>query len=129
MTKQEIFNKVWEHAKLLRGTIGQCSKVRDNSSENDMVCQYRMEKDGVRYSCFVGCLIPDEIYSHRMEDKAIDEIMESSLPPFRKIKEFLGTDNKFFIEKLQGIHDDSFPEEWETSLRWRAIEEGLEIPS
>lgn len=109
MTRQEILDKVCERAKDKR-------KALANRRPDDTLCAYRT-KDGLR--CFVGALIPDEMYSPELEGQAA-----CSLP--LKFADYFGANNMPFLDDLQQVHDQWEPHEWEARLRFIAKDYGLE---
>lgn len=109
MTKQEILDKVCERAKDPR-------KAKANRHEKDTLCAYRA-KDGLK--CFVGALLPDELYSPTLEGQSA-----CSLP--LPVVDYFGPANMGFLDDLQQVHDQWEPEEWEARLRLIAKEHGLE---
>lgn len=86
MTKQEIFDKVWTGLK---------AQGFQQSVSDDGLCKYR-GLNGLK--CAAGHLIPDDVYSPKMEGATADD-----LPWFRA--EFNKEDLEF-IFKLQLVHDE-----------------------
>jgi hypothetical protein len=84
LTRQEIFNKVWQHAVI---------EQQPPSITYENQCRYR-GPDGTK--CFIGVIIPDEKYDPSFE--------KSSL---RHILEVLNFDVELspFLRSLQCIHD------------------------
>ena len=60
MTNQEIFDKIWERAKTKK------------KAEVNGLCEYRSKKG--KLACFIGYLIPDELYDKRIEENSISSI-------------------------------------------------------
>lgn len=115
MTKQEIFNVVWERAKDKR-------KAWDNG-----LCMYRMPLgNGESLKCFAGVLIPDDMYDPNMERATAHPLMSM----YPELKPYLiPSDGKAgFIRSLQGIHDDFRVEEWDGMLRMFAENDFLTVP-
>jgi len=92
MTKQEIFNKVWDHFIVNKG--------KRSMSPSGKSCRYRGE-DGGR--CAVGILIPDEMYSSEIEGSRVHCLDINS----NDIYQYLGKDNMLFLDSLQCVHDES----------------------
>lgn len=114
MTRQEIFNKVWERAKDRRRSFR-----RDPDSGMDM-CLYRDKRK--KLACFAGCLFPDAEYHPDMEKSSFEDIVDefTTLKRFRK--------NAGFVRELQLIHDCADPAEWDRELRTFAMENRLKVP-
>jgi hypothetical protein len=102
MQPQEIFDKVVTH-------------LRDQgvSSSNDLYCCYRLQRQSRMLKCAVGCLIPDEMYSPDMEEKAYNLLVEA----FPAVRELIGKENDGLICELQRIHDRVVPFEWEEEFK------------
>lgn len=114
MNKQDTFDKVVKHART------------QNEKAQDLVrkqCLYRTES-GLK--CFIGCLIPDNLYNKGMESKTIialhnhhNEVME----------EIFGSEltkaDIDFLSNLQRIHDQSEVRVWESKFKHLAETEGL----
>lgn len=103
MTKQELFNTVVTHL----FTQGKRAVV-------DGRCRYKYEDT----KCAVGCLIPDEMYSGRMENKGFTSLLihaeteEYSLPEV-----ITNPKHRAILKNLQVVHDNG--DNWisETKLR------------
>jgi hypothetical protein len=113
MKRQEILDKVVSHARR--------QKIRAVSEENINYCRYRMD-DGRK--CFIGCLIPDNLYTEAFEEYTI---FDHKLEPIQK---FLGADSLedvLFLQELQSIHDDvkGNPAKWEAAFKMIAEENNL----
>jgi len=124
LNKQRVFNAIWQYF-ILDGN----PQALD---EEHGVCAYRTDC-GAR--CFIGLLIPDELYT---------SILEGSTPGYCEVNgqhvkphvinileealdcEISKDDSKFLL-KLQGIHDNKVSI-WETQLRTLAEEYNLTIP-
>jgi len=102
MTPQEVFDTVVAHARA-QGCKA-LVEVRDEDGETDTQCVYR-GPDGTR--CFVGALIPDNVYHSDMEGKSADTLMRRGLIP--SLDELTGE----FVRQLQLIHDAWLPHTWE----------------
>lgn len=111
MTNQEVFNRVWERAKDKRKAELPNGK-----------CRYRTE---CGLACFVGALIPDEIYSTSMEEKSAWTLFQEHLSI---VDLFDGVDQRL-IEDLQEVHDDRCTEGWEAELIDLASVYNLTVPA
>jgi len=112
-TKQSIFNRVVKH--LLK------QKVK---SKRGYYCAYRSE-EGLK--CAVGVLIPDRDYDPLMEGDVFTLIDCAVFYSYKIPKYFQKYSN--FLHQLQGIHDYSDPEFWETRFQELAKEHNLTMPS
>lgn len=112
MNKQEIFTKVKNHL------LTQMEK-----SWNKVVagCAYRAPNG---LMCAVGCLIPDELYTPKMETRIYDQEFIEKFPEVGKLfdKGTLG-----FLGELQRIHDYYYAKDWKNQLQKFAIKENLEF--
>ena len=109
---QEDFNKIWERAKDERVSI----------EEDSMgICMYR-SPDGLK--CFVGEIIPDELYQDTMEKNIASEVFSCNYADFFKAR------NSFShaYDVMQRIHDRYDPEEWHDRLRMVAKDYALTVP-
>lgn len=109
LTKDEIFAKVRERAKDQR-------KARDENRTKGLQCMYRAPNG---LACFVGCLIPDELYKPEMDHdigggSSIGQIFKHS----PAIAEYLGRDNLWLLIQLQGIHDGTPTKQWDDEINW-----------
>lgn len=77
-----------------------------------VICQYRGSNN---LSCAVGCLISDEEYDPDLEERTIDEIIETN-PNFQflNVTEFNST--RQLISDLQDVHDDALVFNWSKDL-------------
>jgi hypothetical protein len=105
MTKQEQFNKVVAHAR-------KQGEVAVNSYGE---CQYRAE-DGAK--CFVGCLIPDDIYEPDMEGLSARDVI---------IRHDLDLDVSL-CNLLQIVHDQFKVSKWEEMFSTIATKYDLTVP-
>ena len=94
---QEIILKVFEHL------IVQGERAMDGPQ-----CVYRAP-DGNK--CAAGCLIPDELYSNKMEGSSFRHVAMDH----PKLQEMFG-DYIELIGELQQIHDNYSP--WDPKLNW-----------
>jgi hypothetical protein len=116
MTEQEIFTTVATHLLTQRA-----KSLRDNG------CAYRGE-NGTK--CAIGCLIPDDIYTLKIEGASIHGLLQGThkkiLPAnFRSL--FVNHEN--FLTQLQRLHDTEFVECWEKELKIIAQNRNLIFPS
>lgn len=86
MTKQETFDFVVQH--LYR---------QGRPADDGYYCAYRT-KDGLK--CAAGCLIPDDMYSRRLEMRTVHQlILEGHTVPEEFSKHY------HMVKELQSIHD------------------------
>jgi hypothetical protein len=101
-TLEDIFRIVKERAKTPRKAM--ISGIMP-------YCKYRAP-NGLK--CFVGELIPDEVYKPEMEGMMATELF-ISFPEFREL--FVEDKRiKMILSLLQVIHDVDHPDEWESRL-------------
>jgi len=103
---QEIFDKVVEHA---RGMAKKCSR--------GAVCYYR-HPDNPNYKCFVGALIPDDIYDAKMENKTVGQLFEKIEHLFNK--QIVDGDLLIFLTHLQQLHDYKNTNQWVEQFEYLA---------
>lgn len=101
-TLQETFDAVVAHAR----------RQKCKSIGLDGGCEYRAPNGR---QCFVGALIPDEMYSPHMERK------EATATEVCVVLNKLGHDVGF-ARRLQQVHDMLPPDEWEQEFRLVAFE-------
>jgi len=94
LTTQQILDKVRDRA---------TNPVR---SESAFVCRYRSDSG---LACFVGCIIPDELYSPEMEGCSVDQLIACGR--FPEAAEMLRP-HRGMLKVLQGIHDWLLPDAW-----------------
>lgn len=87
MTKQEIFNKVWEHYAVNKYPLGR--------TPNESL--YKFMSTG----CPVGILLPNELYKEEMEGTSFLFVCKQ----FPDVADYFGQDNLWFLLKLQEVHD------------------------
>ena len=116
MDAQEILNKIVTHA------AKQNAKALKGSH-----CRYRCDSG----QCFVGALIPNELYDIAMEDLRVKAIIDQ----FPKLKSVILPSNltessaSQFLEDLQHIHDRHDVTDWQDSLTHFAMSYKLAMPS
>lgn len=123
ITKQEAFDIIWERAKDKR-------QARTKPA-NGGHCRYRMTTpEGDQIACFIGAIMPDDMYDDSMETFNIGSLICGSEEneAFVDIRNLLGVHHKNFYERLQNIHDHQDPGEWEHWLRQVAEDHELTIP-
>lgn len=114
MSLQDVFNKVWERAKI---------KER---CESEVACLYR-NPDGSKNHCFVGVCIPDELYDPKMDEVASGAI--TILNKYPKVCELFNFNEAgFILNELQAIHDYNDYDDWDSNLREFAYKYKLTIP-
>lgn len=113
LTNQEIFDAVWKHAQLK----DKCIK--------DSTCLYRRyNKDGTCSKCFVGAIIPDELYADKFETRpASDVLVELG------IVDHTDKETLLFVNALQRVHDSVPPERWNDELIALATRYKLVVPA
>lgn len=110
MNRQEVFDKVTSHL------LTQNKPSEDEDKEN---CLYR-SSEGLK--CAIGCLIPDELYTPKLEGITVDHLPENIL-------NFIGIESKedlHFMKSLQVIHDFCHVIRWKSELKKFASEYGLQ---
>ena len=121
MNRQEIFDKVANH--LLTQNAQAETFVSNESGAVYNICAYRTD-DGLK--CAVGCLIPDELYSFKLEG------IGTVSPDFPKeiFTSIFGENyselDTYFLRCLQHIHDFHDPSEWKSALKEFSISYNLE---
>jgi hypothetical protein len=134
LTQQEIFDKVWDLAVVKRTPP---SLSQDPSGETG-VCTFRASlkaADPVR--CFVGALIPDELYVPEMEKASSLDLLCRSFPQLNACFGLTAEKNRLaFLEELQKLHDDAamssnletYHVQVEHRLRGFALRKNLKLP-
>lgn len=107
MTKQEIFNIVGLH---LLNQNKKSTGDHGNPIDSSITCKYRGSNN---LRCAVGCLIPDEEYTEGFEGDSLFD--GSKLWIFFKSKNY-SDEILYLMQKLQTIHDLSFPCVWKEKL-------------
>ncbi len=111
-TKQETFDIVVRHL-LKQGA---------KSIDETLICRYRGPNGS---QCAVGCLIPDERYSERMEETTL--VTELGFTEVGLLMQELGHCTDLCLQ-LQKIHDCEPPDSWLFELQELAKREGLKFP-
>lgn len=104
MTKQEIFDIVSLHL------LNQNEKSIAHSNLGGITCKYRGSNN---LRCAIGCLIPDQEYTENFEGDSLFD--GSKLWIFFKSKNY-SDESLYLMQKLQTIHDLSFPCVWKEKL-------------
>ena len=115
MKPQAVFNKVVRHARK------QGCRSYDKKTGS---CTYR-GPEGTR--CFVGALIPNRLYRVGLEGWAAGNLV-ADFPDVGEYLDIDGEDAAHFLTRLQSIHDDKDPKEWEDEFSYFADEYGLTVP-
>lgn len=116
LTPKEIFNKVKTH--LL--TQGERAAEQVGPNKEDVAsCSYRIGE----LKCAIGCLIPDELYTPKIEGWNVSNIdlpsRQSTLLKGVLVKSGLNVADheiRNMLEHLQEIHDSLDPSEWKMAL-------------
>jgi hypothetical protein len=122
MTNQEIFNKVLTHM-----------REQKVGSRNGNKCMYRGDNNT---ACAVGCLIPDHIYSPKMENVGLSSLLESGKEPNPRelalrnalADSSLPSTTWPLLRELQYVHDEYMPmyegenmDAWEDAMKMAAF--------
>lgn len=112
LTNQSAFDIVVAHAR--------AQGCRSVDTERSMACLYR-GPNGTK--CFIGALIPDELYKPEMEYQSFYEVIRD----FPELDPILGGLSKNLLDRLQYTHDYKEVCEWEKELQDTAVRFGLTI--
>lgn len=110
-TAQELFDTVVAHlrkqnAKAMRTLSGYANSCASG-------CAYRADNG---YTCAIGCLLPDDVYTSTMENNGIDTLLDGSFQlPADLRAEFI--DNQDLLRSLQTTHDGYRVDQWEDRFR------------
>lgn len=115
-TKQEIFNKVWDHFVV---------KSNPKSTDELVGCRYYSSEGG----CAIGCLIAEDKDKKALDNSngllTIDSLRKAKAHIIDKyVSPEIETD---FLTELQNIHDSHF-HEFESKMRALADSHGLKVP-
>ena len=117
MRKQQLFNTVAKH--LL---------TQNKKAIKDGICRYRFRN----LSCAVGCLIPENEYSRKLEGKSMTSFVggfvDADVAAAVKKSKTLTNLIRYhvdLVERLQRIHDSSTPMYWKEDLQKLADDFGL----
>ena len=120
MNAQEIYNPVRDHL-LKQG-------ARSVSVNGYGGCEYRSD-DGLK--CAVGCLIPDEMYSTRLEGRGVRSeevirVLKNAGVLDGIVYSGRGDERLNMLDELQNIHDRKTPDVWAEHLNSVAAKYGLQ---
>lgn len=125
MSLQQLFDDVVAHARTQRKISNKAIRI---DHIDTTMCQYR-SADGLK--CFIGALIPDDLYQASFEDQCVEEILRMS----KELKSYFKTkydlmECTFIIatRHLQIIHDCSPVSDWDESFAAFAEREKLQYP-
>lgn len=122
MTNQEIFDKVFNHAKTQRKEFGNDAQSGSGSIDG---CLYRCKlSDGRVKMCFIGVLIPDEDYDQSMEGDSVQNLFDKHPDMMESIG--LSQSQHSLLQELQYIHDENEPNKWEQAFAALAESNDLE---
>lgn len=111
MKAQEIFDTVATHL----------MKQKERAFNHSLnMCAYRGSNNT---KCAIGCLIPDEMYTQKMEANTVSELFAK----FLNVADHIGGEHLSLCSDLQKIHDD-IPWDWKNELINLAEKRGLELP-
>ena len=110
MTKQTVFNKVVRH-------LRQQNRRAMNPYGS---CQYRTP-DGDK--CAIGCLIPSKDYKKSMEGQSVEGLRDDKVLPKHLLR------HVELLSRLQCLHDNTVPNEWEARLEHVAKDFKLTMPN
>jgi transglutaminase/protease-like cytokinesis protein 3 len=114
MTKQEMFNRVWQHAQ---------KKQKSSNNEADG-CLLRATKEAhCPVRCFVGVLIPDDRYNLNMESDSLGPDVANAIGVDRR-----DATTVHFLTSLRSTHDNFPTNMWNYRLIILAEEFGLTVP-
>ena len=102
MSLNEIFYKVEKHL------LKQNKQAKVFGS-----CKYRTSSG---LSCAVGCLIPDEMYTNKIENRGASALPLNILVPIVGVQRDKVERKLKLLNDLQAMHDGSLPEKWPTHL-------------
>lgn len=102
MNAQELFNGA------LSGVRSQNYECAAESTRHGVTqFKYKVEKpDGSVIKCSIGHLIPDAMYSPKLEGSPVGYIFaHDDEEPFKQVVELLGKENQALLKSLQSAHD------------------------
>lgn len=105
MNKQEIFDKVVNHA-----------RTQNQKAIEGGQCKYRTS-NGLK--CFIGALIPDDKYDPYLEGHISSEVLKAIGIDYT-------IDNRIFLCELLIIHDQKIPDSWELEFQSFAKKHNLD---
>jgi hypothetical protein len=109
-TPEDIFRIVKERAKTQEKAIEKIANPHSPDFPQEEKCRYRAP-NGLK--CFVGELIPDEVFKPEMEDKAVWSLL-GDVPAFINLFccKHAYSEYDFILVGLQKIHDFEHPKTW-----------------
>ena len=122
MTNQEMFDKIVTHARKQRCKAFLPSGPNDTTFMiNISGCAYRADlTPECPTRCFLGALIPDELYSKDIEGYGLPDniLSRSSSGKLPDIMDAIGVkvESYPFLIELQTVHDTVDIEEWESKF-------------
>ena len=133
LTMQDIFTAAYTQSLKKEKSMYSSSSVHVvNQSQAYGNCLYRTD-DGKK--CFIGAIIPDELYEPSLEHRAGTAVLVSLalLPRInydKMLESELNTwnDTQALIIRLQKIHDSIPVDQWDICLRKLAEEYHLTVP-
>lgn len=106
---QESFDKIVKHLRQ--------QKCHSLGASKEKYCKLR-GKDNTK--CAIGCLIPDDLYTSKMEIVSLYTLRDM-------LKDYL-PENVHFLLKMRELHDNYKVEEWEENIIEMAKNYCLTIP-
>src|ERR1700723_4178090 len=103
MDSQEVFDTIVSHLRQ-QGCVAQ--------DEFSGMCRYRTD-DGKK--CAVGVLIPDELYSPKMESQTYTQLVNNIDTPQELVVRLSEHGN--LLIRMQKVHDKSTTNQWEFEFR------------
>lgn len=107
LTRQIVFDKVLAHSRQMTE-----KSTNDRHFNGEDRCLYRNDKGN---KCFVGALIPDDVYDKGMEGDSASSVIEKLIingDEFNCDLDIYQSDKPYpiisFIDELQRIHDEHF---------------------
>lgn len=134
LTMQDIFTAAYTQSLKKEKSVYSSSSIHIITQKQAYgTCLYRSDNGK---KCFVGALIPDELYEPNLEHRKGSTVLAAlGLLPHRPLPdEGIGAlqewnDTQALIIQLQKIHDTIPIEQWDTCLRKLAEDYHLQIPT
>lgn len=116
-TRQELFDRIVKFARIQGARSFQ---------EERSLCMYRESQGRM---CFVGALIPDDLYIKEVEGRTVRAIVRAYPEISRKVlpSDLAAEEGVCFLVKMQYIHDKIDPSAWEAEFSSYATREGLTL--
>lgn len=117
-TRQELFDRIVKFARIQGARSFQ---------EERSLCMYREPQGRM---CFVGALIPDDLYIKEVEGRNVRAIVRAYPEISRKVlpSDLAAEESVCFLENMQYIHDRFDPSAWEVEFRKYADSFNLVLP-